>query len=251
MRKKALLQLFYGKLPSAQWNPIQQSQQIYCKLAWYGAVNESNRNYKTFFNRLRCKKALNDTQVGVKFRKVSRSSLCQSCGNPWNMGNFKLKIRKTLKATKIKKVLTRSKTNKKLSKFDKHMLERYTECQSSLVIHCSSCLKKTVFPTPLPPKLPKQPKAAQSVKQDAAAKQETKGKKQKKSHPSRPVIHSNKQAKNQAKQLNSKKQPNKLTKPPLNKKKFSKTQLKSISNSLSDTAKGKTSTLQSFLNSVK
>lgn len=191
---------------------------------------------------------MNDTKIGVKFRKVSKSNICQSCGNPWSTGNYKLKIKKTFKAGKIKKVLKSSKIQKKTSKFNKHILERYSNCQSSVVITCGSCFKATAFSTPLPPRIAKPVKLNPPA---TAQKQDKKAKKKQKGNPPAAVSKqpSKKQEKKQTIQNN--KQLSKVTKPSAAKQQFSKSQLKNISKSLTKNAPGKTSSLQSFLNSVK
>ena len=203
------------------------------------------------FHRLRCKKALNDTKVGVKFRKVSKTNICQSCGNPWSLGKYKLKIKKTFKSTKIKKVLKGSKSSKKLNLFNKHILERYSKCQSNVAVQCRTCFKQTSFPTPLPPREAK-PIIVKEI--PALSKNNQQNKKQKKGKLDcvlqKLTPKSQKPSKKQDKQKILNKHPTKVTKPSV-KQQFSKNQLKSISKNLTQNASGKASSLQSFLNSVK
>lgn len=188
--------------------------------------------------------------MGVKFRKVSKTNICQSCGNPWSLGKYKLKIKKTFKPAKIQKVLKNSKNSKcKLSLFDKHILERYTECQSSITVQCGSCFKPTAFPTPLPPKEAK-PVAVKQNQHPSNNQQKKKSKKGKPSRAPNPTLKLQKGGKNQEKQQVLSKQPSKVMKP-ATKQQFSKNQLKNITKNLKQNAAGKGSSLQSFLNSVK
>lgn len=194
--------------------------------------------------RLRCKKAVNLTNVGVKFRKVSKSNICQSCGNPWSMGKYKLELKKTFKTAKIQKVLMKSKNSKKISPFNKHILERYSENKSNLLIKCGSCFKQTAFPTPLPPK------EVKSVKRILLPSDNQEKKKCKKKKPAA-VSNQNNPGKQQEKLQKSKTptKPTKVTKPG-KKQKFSRNQMKNISKTISNNASVKGS-LQSFLSSVK
>lgn len=135
-----------------------------------------------------------------------------------------------------------------MGKFNKHILERYSNCQSSVVVTCGSCFKSTAFPTPLPPRVAKPAKLDPLT---TVQKQVVKAKKKQKGNPPAPV--SNQPSKKQEKKqviLNNK-QLSKVKKPCAAKQQFSKSQLKNISKSLSKNAPGKSSSLQSFLNSVK
>lgn len=195
--------------------------------------------------RLRCKKALNDSKVGVKLRKISKSNICQSCGNPWSVGKYKLELKKTFKAAKIKKVLRQSKNSKKISSFNQHILERYSESKSNILIKCGNCFKQTAFPTPLPPK------EAKAFKQQIPLSSEKQKNKNCKKEKLVAADNKNKSGKQQEK-LQRNKNSAKLAKviKPATKQKFSQNQLKNISKAISKNSIAKGS-LQSFLNSVK
>ncbi|KAI9564109.1 hypothetical protein GHT06_007847 [Daphnia sinensis] len=191
---------------------------------------------------LRCKRALNDTKVGVKFRKISKSNICQSCGNPWSLGNYKLEIRKTFKAAKIKNFLKKSKNQKKINNFNKHILERFSERKSNLIIRCHCCLKPTAFPTPLPPREPKPEKKLLSQKTNMENKNHKKDK---------PTIqHINPGKKQDKQQVNKNNMKACKVMKTSSKQQFSKSHLKNLSKTLTKGSSAKSS-LQSFLSSVK
>ena len=94
-----------------------------------------------------------------KFHKIDKCGMCQSCGNPWNLGDYKMKMRKTYKATTIKKIKQRnSKVIAATGDIKKHILKRYNKNQSSILIQCLMCKKSTKIPTPLPLKIVKEKK---------------------------------------------------------------------------------------------
>ncbi|XP_057371003.1 uncharacterized protein LOC130691971 [Daphnia carinata] len=191
---------------------------------------------------LRCKRALNDTKVGIKFRKISKSNICQSCGNPWSLGNYKLEIRKTFKAEKIKQITKKSKSQKKMNSFNKHILDRFLERKSNLIIRCNCCFKPTAFPTPLAPREPK------PVKETTSQIAHVKNKNCKKDKP--PVQHVNPGKKHDKQQVSKNAvKACKVTKAST-KQQFSRSQLKNLSKTLTKGSSTKSS-LQSFLSSVK
>jgi hypothetical protein len=153
-------------------------------------------------------------------------------------------LKKTFKAAKIQKVFRQSKNSKDISLFNKHILERYSERKSNMLIKCGCCFKDTAFPTPLPPK------EVKSVKQNSLSSEKQKNKKSKKEKCIVLDI-KNKSGKQQEKlqrKSNSTK-PTKLIKP-AKKQQFSRNQLKNISKTMSKNSTVKSS-LQSFLSSVK
>ncbi len=159
------------------------------------------------------------------------------------MGKYKLEFKKTFKTAKIQKVLMKSKKSKKISPFNKHILDRYSENKSNLLIKCGNCFKQTAFPTPLPPK------EVKSVKQIPLSSDSQKKKKCKKE---KPAAISNQTTGKQQEKLQKNKTPTKPTKltKPGKKQQFSRNQLKNISKTISNNASVKGS-LQSFLSSVK
>jgi hypothetical protein len=159
------------------------------------------------------------------------------------MGKYKLELKKTFKTATIQKVLIKSKNSKKISPFNKHILERYSENKSNLLIKCGSCFKQTAFPTPLPPK------EVKSVKRILLPSDNQEKKKCKKKKPA--AFNQNNPSKQQEKLQKSKTptKPTKVTKPG-KKQQFSRNQLKNISKTISTYASVKGS-LQSFLSSVK
>lgn len=179
----------------------------------------------------------------MKFRKVSKTNICQSCGSPWSAGKFTLQIKKTAKAKIIKKILKISKSQK-LGLFKQHISQRFSESPSAISIKCGYCLKSTTFPAPLPPqearKKPSVPILDQKQKEVPAKlrglQQKDQKVKQKHKHEKLPAI----PAKNHGR----------ITKAPI-KKQISKSQLKNISKSLKQNNSKPTSSLQSFLSSVK
>lgn len=159
------------------------------------------------------------------------------------MGKYKLELKKTFKAAKIQKVLRQSKNSNKLSSFNKHILERYSDRKASMLIKCGSCFKKTSFPTPLPPK------EVKSVKQIPLSSEKQKNKNCKKEKLVA-IGNKNKPGKQKEKlKRNNSTKPAKVIKP-ATKQKFSQNQLKNISKTISKNSTGKGSLL-SFLNSVK
>uniref|UniRef100_A0A0P4XR03 Uncharacterized protein n=2 Tax=Daphnia magna TaxID=35525 RepID=A0A0P4XR03_9CRUS len=193
---------------------------------------------------LRCKRALNDTKVGVKFRKISKSNICQSCGSPWSLGNYKLEIRKTFKAQNIKKFLKKSKTQKKINNFNKHILERFSERKSNLIIRCHVCFKSTAFPTPLPPREPK------PVKEMPSQKITMKNKNGKKDKATVQHINPGKKQVKQQRSKNSVKACKAKVMKASTKQQFSRSQFKNLSKTLTKGSSAKSSLL-SFLSSVK
>jgi len=195
--------------------------------------------------------------VGVKFNKVSKISICQSCGNPWSAGNYSLKLNKIAKAPKIKKISRKkaSKPFQKLSKFEQHLLDRHCENPSSLNVTCGSCSKRTVIPVSLPPK---EEKHQPAVPVNPTSKKSKKKKNQQAAaniplnkpvaviQPSSSQKPNNKKGPAGKKSLATvMKQPGKKQQP-----KFSKNQLKNLSRDL-DKNTNKSSSLKAFLNSVK
>merc|ERR1712116_21152 len=83
---------------------------------------------------LKCKKAV----------KLDKRGMCQSCGNPWSLGNYKMKIQKTYKASTIKKIKRRiSKSSTGGCDLQKNMIKRYSKCPSTQLIQCLVCKKST------------------------------------------------------------------------------------------------------------
>ena len=79
--------------------------------------------------------------------------MCQSCGNPWNRGDYHLKIKKKFKTSRINKLQKKKASPKaNLNKFDQHVLQEYEKSKSYLIIQCSYCRKDSEISIGLPAK---------------------------------------------------------------------------------------------------
>lgn len=193
--------------------------------------------------------------------------MCQSCGNPWSLGNYKMKIQKTYKASTIKKIKRRiSKSSTGGCDLQKNMIKRYSKCPSTQLIQCLVCKKSTSISIPLPPRIEKKTiKADPQPELPSIPKKQNEPKKKKKKvkqntaglkipNVSTPNLNNNTNTNSSVKkppqiQSNSNSNSNAISKKPNKKSTFSKAQMKLISQSLN---KGQPqSSLQAFLNSVK
>lgn len=208
-------------------------------------------------HRLRCKKSLSDTNIGVQLKKVSRTNICQSCGNPWSTGNYDLEVKKKFKTARIKRLLHK-KTSRKLNQFEQNMLDQHSKQPSSLVVACKACSKMTTIPTALPPKEEKRqlkppPEMSKTQLKKALKRAKASIPDGQQKIPQNPLL-SNPAAIKAVKAQSNKPtfQPPKKSlstiKKQAEKPKFSKSQLKNITKGLN---KSKPSALQAFLNSVK
>ena len=132
--------------------------------------------------------------------------------------------------------------------FQKHILDRYSKSPSSITIKCGNCSKLTAFPAPLPPR-----ESKKNIKLSISSSAEN-------NHHNHTNNQSKKQLAKQKRKENHQKVPSiqvpikgqsKVIKQPAAKKQISKTQLKNISKTLKQNPSKPTSSLQSFLNSVK
>lgn len=172
-----------------------------------------------------------------------------------------MEVNKSYKTAKIKKILRKkaSAQSKRLNRFEQHMIERYTNNPSSLVITCETCSKKTSIPIAVPPKEDKRHLATPSTEKDLSKSHAKKAKKKEnkatnvQSLPTKknPVLSlpskSSKSTSEKAVTKPGKKNVVTIKKPTW-KQPFSKSQLKNISKNLKKTS---SSSLQAFLNSVK
>lgn len=205
---------------------------------------------------MKCKKALNESNVGVQFKHVSKANICQSCGNPWSAGNYSFEVKKTFKTNKIRKILKKKAKrekvlNKALSAIEEHMVDRYNARKCSLIVKCEMCHQSTDFSMPLPRPSEKVFMARSVDMQKKATPMQNVHQKNLKTDKGKAVAAQTPKGKLNNKQKNiTTKSLSQVTKPQGKLQQIKKGQLKNLGAALNDSKK-KQSALQSFLSSIK